>query len=176
MPHLVTGLLFFPLKHFLTTHAKLTHKCHWYCPPFILNAILSTTKVIHHGRLYRNSFGLYIEELFYLNSRETLERLGLSSRWRPWPWSNYRGLGWRDSWARPTPGPVRWRGRRWRWWSECVRECSLAVSSLPSQQIIPSRGRMKNIPSRRTIFYHKTNQREVKKPMNIQDMSEYLLK
>ena len=35
-----------------------------------------TTKVIQHGRLYRNSFGLYIEELFYLNSRETLERLG----------------------------------------------------------------------------------------------------
>ena len=39
-------------------------------------SVSQPTKVIHHGRLYRNSFGLYIEELFYLNSRETLERLG----------------------------------------------------------------------------------------------------
>ena len=149
--YLVTGFLFCSLKHFLTTHAKLTHKCHWYCPPFILNAILSTTKVIHHGRLYRNSFGLYIEELFYLNSRETLERLGLSSRWRPWPWSNYRGLGWRDSWARPTPGPAGWLRRMWRSWTEYARDCTPAVSSLQSAQIIPSTGKMRNIQSSRTI-------------------------
>ena len=42
------------------------------CPP----SHNKCQSVSQHGRLYRNSFSLIIEELFYLNSRETLERLG----------------------------------------------------------------------------------------------------